>query len=271
MKVVVFEPHYNEGHQAVLRALAASIPNAVVRDMREYEPCNIAVIFGAAKDAYEPTWPKREILAQHSGRRLLMVESAFVRRGEYWQIGWGGFAGHADFRNEQAPIDRWEKLNMGVLPWRKKPKGAIVICGQLPRDTQVQHTDHVGWVQQTVNHYLSQGLRVKFRPHPRDKNPSQFGIDPELWDTSKMGSIVKSAKCFVTYNSTSAVDAVLAGVPVITCDRGSIAWDVTQHNLDDVHKLEYPNRTQWLAGLGYAQWNMDEIEEGQPWHHLTRP
>jgi hypothetical protein len=77
----------------VLQALAEGIPGAEVRPLGRYEPCDIAVIFGAAKNAYAPTWPKREILAKHKGRRLLMVESAFVKRGEYYQVGWGGYAG----------------------------------------------------------------------------------------------------------------------------------------------------------------------------------
>lgn len=276
MKVVVYEPHYNEKHQMVLRALAEGIracgQDVEVRDLRDYTPCDIAVIFGGMKDAFPPTWPKGEILKRHQGRSLLMVESAFVLRGEYWQIGWGGFAGNADFNlTGDEPIDRWRSFGLRMKPWRKhQAEGPVVVCGQLPHDTQVQDVDHVGWCQSAVEYYQQKGIPVLFRPHPRAKRLSIYGIPERLMDTRKIKETLNEARCFVTWNSTSCVDALRVGVPAITCDPSSIGWPVSRHRLEDVDDLWYPDRTQWLAGLGYAQWNLQEIREGLPWRHLTR-
>lgn len=269
MKILIFEPDYNPKHRKILRALAEGIPGAEVRPLDRYEPCDIAVIFGAAKDAYPPTWPKREILARHQGRRLLMVESAFVRRGDYYQIGWGGFAGNADFNNGGAPDDRWRAMNIPTKPWQNRPDGAVIVCGQLPRDTQVQDVDHVKWCKNTVDTLSQMGERVLFRPHPRQQDASIYGIPEGLIDKRRMVHSLDDAKCVVTWNSTSSVDALIQGVPAITIHPSSIAYPVAQHKLRAVQSLQYPSRRQWLAGLGYAQWTLDEMRRGLPWKHLN--
>lgn len=269
MKIIAFEPHYNERHRTVLRALAAGI-GAEVRDMRDYAPCDVAIVFGAYKRSYPPTWPKAEILERHTGRSLLMVESAFVRRGEYWAIGWGGFAGNADFNlTGDEPMDRWDALGVKSKPWRRR-EGPVVVCGQLPHDTQVQDVDHVGWCRMAVDYLRGRGYPVLFRPHPRCRDPDVYGIADSLFDTRKMRATLAEARAVVTWNSTSCVDALVAGVPVITCHPSSIGWPVARHRLEDIDDLRFPSRRRWLAGLGYSQWNLDEIREGRPWDHLTR-
>jgi hypothetical protein len=270
VKIIAFEPDYNEKHRAVLRALSEGIPGAEVRTLGQYEPCDIAVIFGAAKDAYPPTWPKREILAKHQGRRLLMVESAFVRRGEYYQVGWGGYAGNADFNNDLVPRDRWESMGIKTKPWQRRTVGPVVVCGQLPRDTQVQGMDHVAWCRRTVNELRRMGEHVIFRPHPRQQDVSIYGVPSHLIDDGKIGNTLAAAKCVVTWNSTSAVDALIRGVPAIAMHPSSVSYPVAQPRIEDVKKLRYPSRRQWLAGLGYAQWTLEEMRAGLPWVHLNR-
>jgi hypothetical protein len=268
-KIVVYVPDYNQEHQMVLKAFASSIPGAIVKDARDYEECDIAVIYGAKKNAYQATWPKGEILARHSGRRLIMVESAFVKRGEYWQIGWGGQAGHAYFCERTVPFDRWESFGIPLKPWRYRHDGPIVICGQLPRDTQVQDVDFIGWVKYVFSYYQERGLKVMFRPHPMDKDPHQFGIDAKYLDFRTLEKTLDDARCLVTFNSTSAVDGIIAGVPTIVADKGSIAHDIAQNDIDDVFRLEAPDRTVFCSMLGYSQWSLDEIKEGLAWRHLS--
>lgn len=271
MRIVAFEPHYNERHRTVLRALAASI-GAEVRDMRDYEPCDVAIVFGACKHSYPPTWPKGEILKRHTGRSLLMVESAFVRRGDYWAIGWGGFAGNADFNlSGDEPMDRWESFGIPSKPWRRNEDGPVVVCGQLPRDTQVQDVNHVQWCRQTLAQVRALGYPSLFRPHPRCRDPeATYGIPASQMDLRKMKHTIAEARVFVTWNSTSCVDALVAGVPAITCHPSSIGWPVSRHDVLDIDRPWYPSRRQWLSGMGYSQWSLDEIERGLPWAHLTR-
>ena len=101
-----------------------------------------------------------------------------------------------------------------------------------------------------------------------EKDPSIYGLTCPM-DTSPMERCLQGAKAVVTYNSTSAVDAIVQGIPAITMDKGSISYPVSQHTLADIKALEYPDRTQWLNGLGYAQWTMVEMSKGLPWAHLN--
>lgn len=269
MKVIAFEPSYNEKHKKILRHLAAGIPGATVRPIESYKPCDVAIIFGGVKKSYPATWTKKKVLENHAGRRLLMVESAFQRRGEYYQIGWGGTAGNADFRTDAAtPIDRFDALQLDVRRWRGRHYGPIVVCGQLPRDVQVQDVDHCQWIRDTVDFYVRQGEQVWFRPHPKMDSVGNYGVPKKLTNCEPLEKVLDVARCFVTWNSTSAVDAVIAGVPVIAMDRGSMAWPVASHDL--THLDHMPQRLDWFAGLGYSQWTLEEMADGLPWQWLTR-
>jgi len=196
-----------------------------------------------------------------------VVESAFQRRGHYHQIGWNGFAGYADFKSAGKSIDRWNSFNVPCKPWRRDDRGKCVVIGQLPRDTQVQDVDHMAWCRNTVAHCQRIYRHVSFRPHPRCEDPAMYGIDKKLLDTGKLKNTLNGARCVVTWNSTTGVDAVLAGVPVVAMDEGSISWPMASHTLKE--PLRTPDREQWLAGLGYSQWTMREMKKGLPWSHLA--
>lgn len=271
MKVVVYENWYNDKHRIIARAFAEGVPGAVLRDVREYEPADVAVIFGGVKKAYTPTHAKQEILDRHKGRSLIIIESAFVKRGQYWQIGFGGTAGKADFRNENMPFDRWLSFGISGNPWQKRSSGPLVVCGQLLRDTQVQDTDHAKWCRDTFAFFKKKRVHVIFRPHPKAGPDDDYGVSDWYCDRRTLAETLNIARGFVTWNSTSAVDAIIAGVPVMVCDDSSIAWPMGVHGVQQPRELIYPERKAWLAGLGYAQWSIDEMKAGLPWKHLTRP
>ncbi len=276
MRVHVYLPGYNEKLSWILQHFAEGIervnPGWVdVRPLDEPAPCDIAVIFGLVKKVYAPTHAKKAILDAHRDRSLLVLESAFVQRGDYWSAGWGGTNGGADFRSAGMPPDRWQLLRAKSQEWRRRKTGPVVVCGQLPRDTNVQHVDHVGWCRNAVASLTRTGERVLFRPHPRIADPGVYGINPEIFDPNKrIATTLKSARSLVTYNSNSGTDAALAGVPVVACDPGSFAWPVASHDLLGVENPRCPGRRDWLCGLGYSQWNLAEMRAGAPWAHLTR-
>lgn len=261
MKVVVYHPHYDVQHCTVLRALADGI-NCDYRDAREYIPCDVAVIFGGYKYANKLTTPKRDILKRHQGRKLVMVEAALQNRGKYWQVGIGGAAGHAEFGPGR--IDRLAGMGITPKPW--KPGGEyVLVIGQLPRDVQVQDTDHRGWCREVVKHYEKKGVPVRFRPHPMVTNPAEYGVPDRLIDRLPLAESLARARCAVTWNSTAGTDAALAGVPVVAMDPGSFAYPVASHDLDTLRR---PDRSEWLGQLGAAQWALNEMRSGETWAHL---
>ena len=276
VRVIVYEPHYDAKHREVLRAFAegaARDPGANVRvkDARDFAAgeADVAVVFGWYKTAYAPSMPKLPII-QHPGHRLLVIESGFQLRGTYYQAGWGGFAGHADHRAAGAGTDRFYGMGLALAPWRVRD-GPTVVVGQVPWDTQVQDVDHAAWCRRVVKWLLNADKDVLFRPHPRVKGrgPDPYGMAGMApTDEGKLAPTLKRAARVVTYNSTTAVDAVLAGIPTVAMDAGSMAWGVSSHRLGDPPAT--PDRTAWAARLGYSQWTRDEMAEGLAWVHLSR-
>ena len=49
-----------------------------------------------------------------------------------------------------------------------------------------------------------------------------------------------------------------------------MAQEVAVNKIEMIENLLLPDRKIWLSNLCYAQWNVKEMTEGQPWLHLTR-
>jgi hypothetical protein len=73
-------------------------------------------------------------------------------------------------------------------------------------------------------------------------------------DTIKGGlsDALAGAELVVTYNSNTAVDALLAGKLIHAEDEGSMAWG-------------WKDRAEWAARLAWRQFSMDEIRSGFAW------
>ena len=278
MRVNIFCPEYNPNHTKILRAFGEGISRHQGVEVRykilgNYEGCDIAVIFGAWKKSYNKTYPKKKILELHSGRNLLMVESGFVRRGEYWQIGWGGYAGEADFQTAGCSGDRWKSMGIDILPWFHRPENPFIVCGQVPWDTQVQDIDHGKWCRDTIQYLEKQKVEVKFRPHPAVVARGRldlYGIHKNKYTNNTLEEDLKLAQCFVTWNSTSAIDALIHGVPIVVENSSSLSWKMGRNTIQEAleNGLAYPDRNRFFASIGYSQWNLQEMKEGLPWKHL---
>lgn len=269
MKVVVYEPDYDPLHRRLLRALARGIPGAVVRDARAYEPCDVAVIFGLKKNSFPKSWAKGEIVRQHAGRPVLVLERGYVRRDEYWSLGWNGINGRADHVNEDAPSDRWAALGVELRPWHGGDY--FLVAGQVPWDVSVQHTDHRAWCRQTVAVLAGAGVEVRFRPHPLAvKRGADYGVPDRFL---RPDAPLERAAAVVTFNSNLGVDATLAGTPVSATDEGSMARAVALPSALAVLNgaaAWRPDRTRWAAELAYAQWTEAELASGAAWERVGR-
>lgn len=272
MKINCFYPSYSEKHTEILEAFAQGCGANMV-PLESYEPCDIAVIFGIHKEAYPPTMAKKPIIDKHNKpKKLIVIESAFTHRGEYYQVAWNGFAGTGDHCAKKSPPDRFNKLCIARQPMTYRKDGKVILCAQLPRDTQVQNFNYIHWVQKTFSALQRKGHDVLFRPHPRDKEIEQFKIHHSFHDTNKrIAKTLLTAKAVVTYNSTSAVDSLICGIPPVASHPSSIAYPVSHNDISQIGKtLNEKKIEQWFYDLAYSQWTLDEMREGLTWRHLTK-
>jgi len=101
---------------------------------------------------------------------------------------------------------------------------------------------------------------VYFRPHPVAK---KYYTKQPLIEGS-LDHALTGASAAWTWNSNSAVEAILAGVPnVVTFDPGSIVYDFTSH---DIHtQMEPINRELLVDHLARRQWSLAELADGSAW------
>lgn len=213
-------------------------------------------------------WGMRRRWGLHAireGRRSLVIERAYLGDRFKWHaMGLDGLNGRANFCTDDVPDDRWRKFwRDDVMDWRQDGEYALII-GQVPGDAALQGKDIYAWAQEMANKAGEKYDRVLFRPHPLAKVKRAIrGADT---DTGTLSDALKCAKVVITYNSNTAVDAVMAGVPAISCDIGSMAWDVTSHSISE--PLYRGDRDDWGRKIAYSQWLPEEIKSGEAWAHL---
>lgn len=253
----------NPVHDRVLTSFYQGIPascKSQLRPVDEPTSCDIAVVFGIRKEGVPISYPRGRVIRwqEEEGKPYIVLETGYVNRGDgpdhHYAAGFNGLNGRADFRNKGMPADRWEKLGVTLKPWRKDGDYSIV-CGQVPWDAAVQHHNHVQWVHDTCAAYSREGP-VRFRPHP--KAPHVYGTVKAEVSTRPLLNDIMDALRVVTFNSNSAVEALIEGRYATAQDKGSMIWGF---NGD----LE-----QWASDLAYTQWTLQEMAEGLAWSHLFR-
>lgn len=215
---------------------------------------------------------KRDALIRELRQRgipYLVVERAYLgNRFEWFSLGWNGLNGDASFCNANSPSDRWDKHWQDVMqPWQPNPDGYILTIGQVMGDASLGMLDVGQWYRATQKRYAKAGKVVMHREHPdmvagKKSDP----IRPEATlITGPLIDALKGASQVVTYSSNVGVDAVMLGIPTISCSKTSMAWSVTDRLYE---KPSMPDRTQWAHNLAYCQWLPHEIANGEAWDHL---
>lgn len=263
----------NEVHDRVIAAMyeGYSGEKAVIEDF-EYSPADISVIFGVFKSKVPVSWPRGRVMekTRKDGGNVLVLETGYINRGDgennHYAAGWNGLNGRADFKNRGMPPDRAEKLGIELKPRRRGSQ--ILLCGQVPQDASVDHIDIMTWVHQARNEIKRRTkIEIVFKPHPLGKVPPINGCG---FTKVPLLEAIADAHAVVTFNSNSAVESAIEGVPVFAFDEGSMALPVANTDFDSIVDPALPDRTQWLNDLAYTQWTPAEMRNGEAWRHLLR-
>lgn len=272
MSVVNFYLSGNEVHDRVIQAFYDGCPEEkkLILDY-QYKESDIAVVFGVYKSKVPISWPRGRVMDKQkaAGKNTIVLETGYIHRGDDWNhyyaAGFNGLNGRADFKNKNSPSDRFEKLGITQQPWRQTGD-RIILCGQVPQDASVDHIDILKWLHYARNQIKGISKKeIVFRPHPYAKIPPINGCD---YSKKPLHVDLENAWACVTFNSNSAVEAVIGGIPSFSFDEGSMAYEVTDHEFDYVDAPHTPDRQQWLNDLAYCQWTPGEMSSGEAWRHL---
>lgn len=148
---------------------------------------------------------------------------------------------------------RLAALGITVKPWRENGDH-VLICPQ-----SAEYMALVGWsgswiesVSAELRRHTSRPLRIRGK---RDERP--------------LAEDLRGAWALVTHSSAAAVEALLAGVPVLCTGRCVGRWMGT----GDLSLVEDPpmpeRREEWAAVLAENQWSEAEMRDGTAWGDLN--
>ncbi len=245
--------------KAMIKGMRRNGVRAYIGPSKRPTNSDIAVLWSWKRDAITKAFLS-------SGRHVLVMERGFIHpRVEWASLAVDGFNGRGRFRPAPDNGERWERLfSHHLKPWRTEPGDYALVIGQVPGDTALGGCDIVEWAERTTAELLKLGHRVVYRPHPERPTPCPEGAE---LSTGTLDEDLRNADRVVCYNSTAAVESILAGVPTVICDRGSVAYPMAAHNVSE--PLVRPDRTKWCHDMAWRQWSLEEFENGDAWQHVA--
>ncbi len=204
------------------------------------------------------------------GYEVLVMERGYIgNRFHYTSLGFNGLNGWATFPAYPDDGGARFKEHGGVLkPWRRDGEYALIL-GQVPHDASLRGKNMLPWYMDKAKEIeKAYGIPVHFRPHPdlQKRGLKQF-VDGCLPSTCTLDEALGGALFTVCFNSNSAVDSILAGVPCVAGDIGTMAWEVASRSID---VLRYPEREAWAHKLAFTQWNPDELRSGKALEEICK-
>lgn len=182
------------------------------------------------------------------GRDCFYCDHGYFNRGYY--------EGHFRIvRNERQTVlpngnwgdftpERWESLGIKLEKWQKTGEN-VLICPISRYVGDFLGIDPKKWTE-TVIAELSRHTDRPILVKPKDGIPLERAM--------------KDAWCLVTHSSNAAIDAVVAGVPVVTL--GVSAAQPVSWSMKDIETPHYPERDRWAHVLAHHQFTLDEMRRG---------
>lgn len=204
------------------------------------------------------------------GRNVLIIEVGNLLRNKTWRISLNHINSHGNFANQKnLDFDRPKKLGIFLRPYNQDRKKEILIATQHQKSLQWEgmppmHTWAESVIQQ-IRQYSDR--KIVLRAHPRSPLMSEIkGASIEtpkkIPNTYDDFDIDYAYHCVINFNSGPAVQAAIAGTPVI-CDTSSLAGSLSD-KIENIENITLPDRDEWFLKLCHTEWTVDEIGQGTP-------
>jgi hypothetical protein len=159
---------------------------------------------------------------------------------------------HKPIKTRYYPADRLHLLASLPAPWRDGGD-AILVVENSAKHHELFGTTLEAW-RENITQQLSQHTdrEIVFRPK-QDNRKTRDSLYQHLMDCNYY--------CVITDASTSAVEAVWAGIPIITLSR-HISTPVACAQLSEINDLYRGPIGNWLCSLSYSQFTTKELYNG---------
>ena len=155
------------------------------------------------------------------------------------------------YKTFEAPVDRLGIFEKFPQQWRQAGEKILVIEPG-PFSAKTFNVDIAQWknsVEAELRKYTNKPIvfREKYNKKVRT-NLYKHLCDEDYY-------------CVVNINSNAAVEAIWAGIPVITLGT-HITNSVSKNQISDINNLYRPHLSNWLCMLSYCQFTYDELING---------
>lgn len=199
-----------------------------------------------------PLWPLLR-QAKAEGRDCFYGDHAYfdVARGRQFRITKNAY--QHDGRGT-VTSQRFDAFGLTVKPWRRAGSH-IVVCPNSAPHFACHGVYRGDWLE-TVTSRLQQSTDREIRVRTKHESPP-------------LADDLRGAWAVVVYSSASAIESLMAGVPVFVLAPFAAAYRMGSPDLTQIESPVYPNdREPFLWALADNQWTLSEIESGLAWRAL---
>ena len=212
--------------------------------------------------------------ARKQNKPVLIIEVGNFFRGRTWRLSLNHINKLGFFANkDNLDHDRPKKLGIQLQLEEKNRKPHILIAAQHDKSLQWEgQPSLIDWSMSTIKKIRQYSDRpIIIRPHPRCKfslnqQNTVIEIPKHVPGTYDDFNIDYKFHCVVNHNSGPAIQAALAGVPII-CDSSSLAYPVST-TIENIEKPQIFDRDLWLVQLSHTEWTVEEIKQGIPFQRI---
>jgi len=249
----------------VMDAFLQSCRRAGIHTVPNGDMCDAAVIWSVLWNGR--MLQNREVYREFRAKNkpVIVIDVGALQRGVTWKIAIDNIDATGKYGHKSnLDYDRPDKLGI-ELQNRTQTNDNIVIATQHTKSEQVAHVDYSAWLERTLKEINAVSNRLTVvRHHPRCNlgydGSSVLETPVKLPGTYDSYDIDFGCHAMVNFNSGPAIQAVIAGCPVV-CDQTSLAYPMSIK----INEIENPpeiDRSQWLVEICHTEYTVPEIEQG---------
>jgi hypothetical protein len=186
--------------------------------------------------------------ARREGRDYFYGDHAYFGRKQFYRITANAYQHHGIGETDGK---RFKAFGRPVQPWRTKGSH-VLVCPQSDTHFRFFGIDGQKWTRDVIaqiRQATDRPVRVRMKV---DRKPIQDDLR-DCW-------------AVVTYSSASALDAMIAGVPVFVLADFAAAALAGLQDLSLIESPIYPDgRERFLGVLADNQWTLSEMSSGMAW------
>lgn len=168
--------------------------------------------------------------------------------------------------------NRWPKIAKRYdIKLKSQSKGNVIgIASQRQADADMFGINILDWIDSTITALKAHtNDPIAIKPHSLDRS-----VDNSIYDSMlakhnvTLIDDISVCKSLITYTSSISVDALIAGIPVISCHPANFLYNNTSNDVLDAINPSLDNRLDALKKLSYIQWTKAEMQSGLAWKHI---